>query len=85
MNDTTLFDPETPDEVIRETLAGTANRVVAAYMRAAQAASTGQEKEEAKARMKEYWAIKNDLDMPRQQMIETIVRMWDVLTNVEEN
>ncbi|MFY7065492.1 hypothetical protein ACOQFV_06495 [Nocardiopsis changdeensis] len=84
MNDSTLFDPETPDEVIREAMAGTANRVVAAYMRMAQNASTAQEKEEAKARMKEYWAIKNDLDMSRQEMTETIVRMWEMLAEMEE-
>ena len=84
MNDSTLFDPETPDEVIREAMAGTANRVVAAYMRMAQNASTPQEKEEAKARMKDYWAIKNDLDMSRQEMTATFVRMWELLAEVEE-
>src|SRR5699024_12411799 len=40
VNETTLFDQETPDEVIREALAGAANRLVGAYMRAAQAATT---------------------------------------------
>ncbi|GAB3209701.1 hypothetical protein SAMN02745673_01734 [Marinactinospora thermotolerans DSM 45154] len=84
VNETTLFDPETPDEVIRETLTGIANRLVGAYMRAAQAATTPEAKEEAKAKMRQMWEVKNDLDMGRDAMVAEIQRLQDVLAEMRE-
>ena len=84
MNETTLFDQETPDEVIREALAGAANRLVGAYMRAAQAATTPETKEEAKAKMRQVWEVKNDLDMGRDVMIAEIQRLQGVLTEMRQ-
>lgn len=78
------FAPETPDEVIREVLTNTANRVVGAYMRVAQAATTSEAKEEAKAKMHEAWRIKNDLDMGREEMIEEVHRLQGVLAALKE-
>jgi len=84
VNETTLFDQETPDEVIREALAGAANRLVGAYMRAAQAATTPETKEEAKAKMRQVWEDKNDLDMGRDVMIAEIQRLQGVLTEMRQ-
>lgn len=55
-----------------------------ADMRAAQAATTPETKEEAKAKMRQVWEVKNDLDMGRDVMIAEIQRLQGVLTEMRQ-
>ncbi|MGW5880219.1 hypothetical protein ACWFMI_27100 [Nocardiopsis terrae] len=77
--------PETPDEVIFEAMRETANRAAAAYMRAAEAATTPQAKEEAMQKMKRSWKIKSDHTMGREEMAEATRRLQEEIDALRES
>lgn len=77
-----INDPGTPDMTIQEAMAELANELVGAYMRAADAAITPEEEEEAVTKMHRAWKIKNDRTMNREQMRETIAQLDKELTQV---
>lgn len=77
-------DPGTPDMIIQEAMADLANELVGAYMRAADAAITPEEEEEAVTKMHRVWKIKNDRTMNRGQMRDTIAQLEEELTQVDE-
>ncbi|ASU60631.1 hypothetical protein [Nocardiopsis dassonvillei] len=84
VDNTTLNDPETPEVVIFETLRGTANRAAAAYMRAAEAATTPEAKEDAKQQMKRTWRIKSNYDLSRGEMIALIQQLQGEIDQLRE-
>ena len=77
-------DPGTPDMIIQEAMADLANELVGAYMRAADAAITPEEEEEAVTKMHRVWKIKNDRTMNRGQMRDTIAQLEGELPRVDE-
>lgn len=70
-----IDDPDTPDMIIQEAMAELANELAGAYMRAADAATTPEEEEEAVTKMHRAWKIKNDRTMSREQMRSTIAEL----------
>ncbi|MBR8740888.1 hypothetical protein [Nocardiopsis sp. MG754419] len=65
----------TPDVVVFEAMRETANRASAAYMRAAEAATTPEAKEEARQKMLECWRLKSNRSMSREEMDQTMRRL----------
>ncbi|WP_160050119.1 MULTISPECIES: hypothetical protein [unclassified Nocardiopsis] len=84
VDNTTLNDPETPEVVIFEALRETATRAAAAYMRAAETATTPEAKEDAKQQMKRVWRIKSNHDLGRSEMIDLIQQLQGEIDQLRE-
>ncbi|MFD6949891.1 hypothetical protein A6A08_21515 [Nocardiopsis sp. TSRI0078] len=77
MDTTDLRDPATPVDVVFEVLQNTATRTAAAYMRAAEAATTPEEKDDAKEKMIRAWQVKRRRHLTRDEMITLIEQLQE--------
>lgn len=74
---TDLRDPKTPVDVVFEVLQNTAARTAAAYMRAAEAATTPEEEKDAEEKMTRAWQIKRRRHLTRDEMIALIEQLQE--------
>lgn len=71
--------PETPDEVIADSIADTAAILAARYVRRAEAAASSEEAAAAKEQARQAWAVKRRLPMARAEMIRELERLHRLL------
>jgi hypothetical protein len=81
---TDLRDPKTPVDVVFEVLQNTAARTAAAYMRAAEAATTPEEEKDAEEKMTRAWQVKQRRHLTREEMVALIEQLQEETDRLRE-